>query len=77
MGISRPASSRKKAVNLSIDGELLSGARAQGLNLSAILEQALSREQARLWLAENGSAIEVYNEDIRQNGIWSDGIRDW
>lgn len=77
MNVNTKANKRKKAVNLSIDEDLLAAARAQGLNLSAILERALSKEQARLWLAENSAAIEAYNEDIRQNGVWSDGMRDW
>jgi antitoxin CcdA len=68
---------RKKAVKLSIDAELLTSAREQGLSLSALLEQALAEEYARRWLQENKEAIETHNEDVRQNGIWSDGLRRW
>ncbi len=68
---------RKKAVNLSVDAELLSAAKQQGLNLSSLLENALKQEQARRWLEENREAIEASNEDVRQNGMWSDGLRPW
>lgn len=67
----------KKAVNLSIDSELLKAAREDGLNLSKVLERALKEERARRWLAENKDAIEAYNEDIRKHGVWSDGLRSW
>ena len=53
----------KKAVNLSIDAELLARAKAARLNLSALLEQALSEqvraEQERRW--RHG----VFGEDYR------------
>lgn len=68
---------KKRAVNLSIDASLLAAARSQGINLSAVLEQALARESAQRWLEENRAAIEAYNEDVRANGVWSDGWRRW
>lgn len=68
---------RKKAVNLSVDAQLLDAAKQQGLNLSSLLERALKQEQARRWLEDNREAIEAYNEDVRQNGVWSDGFRRW
>lgn len=67
----------KKAVNLSIEAGLLEMARREKLNLSAILERSLKAETARLWLAANRAAIEAYNEDVRANGVWSDGVRRW
>jgi len=67
----------KKAVNLSIDSELLQAAREQGINLSAMLERALTAETARRWLEDNHDAIEAYNEDVLANGVWSDGWRRW
>ena len=72
-----PSSRKKKPVNLSIDTELLAAARSQGINLSALLERALAQEQARKWLAENIDAIQSYNEEVRQHGVWSDGLRRW
>ncbi len=68
---------KKRAVNLSIDASLLETARSQGINLSAVLEKALAKEAAQRWLDENRTAIEAYNEDVRANGVWSDGWRRW
>ncbi|MDR2188448.1 MAG: type II toxin-antitoxin system CcdA family antitoxin [Azonexus sp.] len=69
----------RKAANLSINGDLLKRAREMGINLSATLEQALARQlkqrrQAE-WLAENREAIAAYNEDVDNNGVFSDGLR--
>ena len=55
--------SAKKAVNVSIQSELLDAARAQDINLSATLEAALVdqlriRRRAR-WLTEHAAAIET------------------
>ena len=51
----------KRPINLSLDADLIEAARAHGLNLSAITEDALRKriaeEDARRWLAENGEAI--------------------
>lgn len=77
MNIRTVRKGRKKAVNLSVDAELLAAAREQGINLSAVLERALAEERARRWLEENREAIEAYNEDVRANGVWSDGWRRW
>lgn len=73
------SSSGKKAVNLTIDASLLAQAKASRINLSAMLEQALSdrlAEQARQqWREENASAIRAYNEMIESQGCFSDGLR--
>jgi antitoxin CcdA len=71
------SSTRKKAVNLSADAQLLESARAQGVNLSVVLEHALAQQAAQLWLDENRTAIESYNEEVRANGVCSDGWRRW
>ncbi|MGE0581785.1 MAG: type II toxin-antitoxin system CcdA family antitoxin [Steroidobacteraceae bacterium] len=69
----------KKAVNLSLDSELLGQARAHDINLSATLESAITRElRARRrtdWLQRNAVAMEAYNEDIDAHGCFSDGLR--
>lgn len=69
----------KKATNVSINKELLSEAKALGINLSATLEQALSDEVRRRkrerWVAENADAIAAYNEHIEEHGVFSDGRR--
>jgi antitoxin CcdA len=69
----------KRPTNLSINSDLLTQARALGLNLSATLEQALvdqlRKRQRGRWLAENRGAIEAYNEQVAQGGVVSDGSR--
>jgi antitoxin CcdA len=73
------ALSQKKAVNVSINRELLNRARSADLNLSSILEAALEqrlRQQAReRWLTENRAGIEAYNEQVQRDGVFSDGLR--
>jgi len=69
----------KKAVNVSIQSELLDAARAEGINLSATLEAALA-DQLRIrrrdrWRTENEAAIEAYNRDIDENGSFGDRAR--
>lgn len=70
---------RKKATNVSINSDLLAKAREQGINLSAMLEQALAeqlvRRQREAWLEENRAAITDYNADVEARGVFSDGVR--
>lgn len=65
----------KKAVNLSVDADLLTHAKELNINLSALLEGALREEARKRWREENREAIEAYNERIRTYGVWSDGLR--
>lgn len=69
----------KRSANLSVNEDLLSKARANNINLSATLEQALTlalqEKQRTQWLAENKAAIEAYNEHVEQHGVFSDGLR--
>ena len=70
---------KKKAVNVSIQSELLDAARAEDINLSATLEVALA-DQLRIrrrdrWRTENESAIEAYNSDVDENGSFGDSAR--
>ncbi|PKQ00353.1 MAG: acetoacetyl-CoA synthase [Alphaproteobacteria bacterium HGW-Alphaproteobacteria-12] len=69
----------KKAVNLSIDPDLLARAKAQRVNLSSLLEEALSksvreREEAR-WREEHKTAIEAYNRFTEETGIFGEEFR--
>jgi antitoxin CcdA len=74
-----PAAKRRKAVNVTVDQELLSAARKHKLNLSKLLEDSLLDELKRRdqhdWLEENQDAIDAYNERIRKHGVFSDGLR--
>jgi antitoxin CcdA len=69
----------KRAANLSVNADLLNRAKAMQINLSAVFEQALAQilkqRQQEQWLAENRAAIAAYNEDVEQNGVFSDGAR--
>lgn len=71
----------KRAVNVSIDAELVAEAREFGTNMSAVLEQAL-REEHRAkrwekWRAENRAAIEAHNKFIDEHGNWTEDYRGW
>ena len=74
-------SAAKKAVNLSIRAELIEAARECKINLSQTLETALAlelkKEKERRWLEENRAAIEAYNREIAERGLFSDGFRDY
>lgn len=69
----------KKATNLSIRADLVEEARALGINLSRTLETALAAEvkkaKEKQWLEDNKAAIEAYNREIAEHGLWSDGLR--
>ncbi len=71
----------KKAVNVSINIEIVTEAKAAGLNLSVVLENALRTElkahRELQWRAENKSAIAESNAELERVGLWSDGYRVW
>lgn len=70
---------RKKAANLSVDGELLDSAKRLKLNLSQVFEAGLNaairEKQREQWLSKNRAALEAYNEHIERDGVFSDGMR--
>jgi antitoxin CcdA len=78
-GPNRLMSASKKAVNVSIDADLLREARDRNINLSATLERALtaSLNQSRRdrWLAENKRGIAAYNDDVDEHGAFADRLR--
>jgi antitoxin CcdA len=65
---------RKRAVNLSVDAELLDAAKAAGTNLSGLLERALRDElraaRRQSWLDANRAAIDASNAELERNGAW-------
>jgi len=69
----------KKAVNVSIDQGLIQQAKALNINLSAVLEEALQQvviaEGQRQWLDSHQQSIATYNQDVEENGVFSDGLR--
>lgn len=72
----RKASAAKKAVNLSINTDLLHQARELNLNLSKALEERLAEilkeERARRWQEENREAIEAHNRFVEKHGLFND-----
>ncbi len=70
---------RKVATNLSIRADVVSEARAQGLNLSEVFEAALlaavRRKRGEAWLKENAEAIASYNAKVARDGVFSDRWR--
>jgi antitoxin CcdA len=69
----------KQAVDLNVNRDLLEAAREAGVNLSAILEEALAEKLAdakrELWVRENSDAIADYNDLVEEQGVMSDGTR--
>lgn len=69
----------KKATNLSLRVDLLEEARARKINLSQTLETALEAELKKQreaeWLEQNQAAIEAYNRENAEHGLWSEGLR--
>lgn len=70
---------RKKATNLSIDGDLIDQARRLKLNLSQVLEaglvDAVRRHERAQWLEKNRAALDAYNDYVEKHGVFSDGLR--
>lgn len=73
------ATARRKAVNVTVNQDLLASARKYKLNLSKLLEDSLITELKKRWqddwLDENKVAISAYNKRIAKHGVFSDGIR--
>ena len=60
-------------VNLTLDAEVAATARALGLNMSRLAEQAISAaakaERNRLWRAENRAALDAYAAEVARDGL--------
>ncbi|HEY3641186.1 MAG TPA: type II toxin-antitoxin system CcdA family antitoxin [Xanthobacteraceae bacterium] len=68
--------SKKRAVNLFVDVNLLDEARRLRINISETLEYRLRTivraEQERHWLEANKLAIEAYNLRVARDGLLAD-----
>ena len=75
------ATTKKKAVNVTIDPGLAAEARAAGLNVSGVLDRALRTElkahREAKWRKDNKAAIEESNDEVARNGLWCDKYRVW
>ena len=69
----------KRAVNVSVNQDLLRQAKALGINLSQAIEGQLERlvreAAAKAWVEENREAIQKRREWVERHGLWSDGLR--
>ncbi len=76
-----PKPGPKRAVNLSIDAEILAAAKAQDINLSQVLEEELRRltKEAReaKWREDNREAIQSFNRLIERAGVFGEEFQDW
>ena len=63
----------KRAVNLSLNAQVLDTARELGMNLSSTVDALLAEEVKKRywerWNAENKDAIEHYNARIEREGL--------
>jgi len=71
-----PKPGPKRAVNVSVDAEILGFAKDLGLNLSQTLEDALRKlteeERGRRWREENREALESQRKFFERNGTMSE-----
>ena len=71
----------RKAVNLSLDAELVGKARALDLKLSGIAEAAIraavKAEATRRWQEERAEAIDEHNRIIEKEGLPGDHVPGW
>jgi antitoxin CcdA len=69
----------RQAANLTVRKDLLDAAREAGVNLSAVLEEALAAKVAQLkreqWVRENSASIAAYNDFLQEHGSFGDGVR--
>jgi post-segregation antitoxin (ccd killing protein) len=70
----RSSPDAKRPTNVTLRLELLTAARKEGLNLSALLERALTDElterKRRGWRLANTHAIAAYNEHVGKYGLF-------
>ena len=69
----------KVRVNLTLDEALVAQAKAVGVNLSAMAEEAIRfqtrAEESRRWIEQNRSVLEAKAKLVEEQGLWSDDLR--
>jgi antitoxin CcdA len=69
----------KRAINLSLNSQVLDFAKEMGLNISQTVDQLLTAEVQRQywarWQNDNAKAIAEYNARIERDGLFSDRVR--
>ncbi|MGL5139421.1 MAG: type II toxin-antitoxin system CcdA family antitoxin [Beijerinckiaceae bacterium] len=65
--------SAKKALNVNVDADLLAQARALGINMSSVMEQALkiklAEKEAESWKRKHASEIAQNVHFLEENGL--------
>ncbi|MEJ6783564.1 type II toxin-antitoxin system CcdA family antitoxin [Aminobacter sp. Piv2-1] len=63
----------RKPTNVTIDAALVEEAKALGLNMSQLAEEALakavSEEKSRRWKIENQAKLDAWNDYVDKNGL--------
>jgi antitoxin CcdA len=79
----------KAELKIQIDAALLDDARAAGVQIELVMEEAVrtalssrtdssaADARAARWAEENAEAIADYNRRILERGVFSDGLRTW
>ena len=61
------------------ESDLLEEARSLGINAAEVgrnaVANAVKRARFDAWLDENSTALSAHSDDVRENGLWSDGLR--
>lgn len=67
------STSGKRAINVSLNKDVVAGAKEMGINISQACERGLAAEIKRAreekWLLENQEAIEATNAWVAKNGL--------
>ncbi len=75
-----PKPGPKRAVNVSVDGEILKVAKEMEINLSQALEDQLRKltesERIKRWQKENKAFTDSYNAYIERNGVFGEELLD-
>lgn len=71
--MSGPATTAKKATNITLSADVLSEAKALGINISQACDQFLrnlvAHESARQWREEHTEFIAAYNAEVERDGL--------
>ena len=69
----RPSSANKRAINLSLNADVLAAARALEINISqqcdAFLTALVRQEQMRRWREDHADFVAAYNNTIATEGL--------
>lgn len=77
--MSNAVATPKKATNITLSADVLSEAKALGINISQACDQFLrglvTREQERRWQADHAEFITAYNAGVEREGLPLDAWR--